>query len=660
MSQAKINIRSLFLITLLGSIVLAGALYPQSKAAKKWYDKGEKAGKSTEKVTYFKKAISLDPSFTEAYYKLGLVYQKDNKLNDAMKYLGRALFSRPSNLENSLRLKIVFEIGKIQFKLKSYHESKKSFLGALNLTESESQRIAVLQELSEVLIADEAYDDAVTRLKQAIQLDPKNKIRYEQRIKQTRQLKDIDQIYQAGAQFVKSRQFKKAIAKFEKVLTLDASFKDTQDQLTAAHKELATIQQREKAYHSSLIDPPSRSSSREMASKITSYRENSPGANRDAENLEESIFAKGMEQVKNKEWEAALKSFESVLSMNPQNSEAAEQKKLVLAAFEKSMQERLVSRYYNQGVKYLRRKKWVQAIIAFEKVLTLNSRHSAAKRSLQRAQTGLEERGSQTAKQHYYDQGMQAIEDEDWILAESIFGKLMKLDEDYLDTRAHKQIVTENVARLNKNADLLKQYQAGEYFFRRGKWQEAVQAFEKVTAQNANFHDVQLQLQFARERFEKSNQSTHKPSVPLTSLSFINYLGIGAVLLLIIPVLVLFFNRGVRGRVYIFLGQQDRAVKLYENLVDNGSMSDRLCLSLLHLFIIENRQDALAIKIFERALRLHLLVDKNRQDEVSAIVTRYYLGTWEKEVQQIDQKIELLERSESEIKPANDSPEQRE
>jgi tetratricopeptide (TPR) repeat protein len=108
---------------ILGIVNLA-SVYSQNKAAEKWYLQGQKASQSDEKVTYYQKAIALDPSYTEAYYELGVIYDQKAQSDQAMHYLGRALFSRPGNISDELRFKIVLQIGQVQTKLNRHREAR--------------------------------------------------------------------------------------------------------------------------------------------------------------------------------------------------------------------------------------------------------------------------------------------------------------------------------------------------------------------------------------------------------------------------------------------------------------------------------------------------------------------------------------------------------
>lgn len=627
------RVRSFFIILLLN--IFIGTSFTtvgiaQNKNAKKWFKRAEKTNLLDEKISHYQKAISLDPSYAEAYYELGVLYAQRTELDKAMDNLGRALFARPTDLDDELRHKIVFEIGKIQAKLGRYREAKESLIGALNLARSKDARVTVLQQFAQILLSGQFFEEAIARYQELKRLDRKNRSQYNEALKEARRLQEIDEIYQQGLKFLKAHRFEKAIASFEKVVGQESKFRDAAQRLEEAKQQLGTIRANERAFHSNMSNS-NVSTTEELANQITSENRLSNTAS----NTEGQILQKGMQYMKNDQWNEALQAFEAVLKLNPSNQVAANQIKRVQDALEKSMEERIVQKYYSEGLAYLKDNNWVNAIISFEKVLSLKPGHSKAKQNLSRAQKGLELAGQQSAKQRYYEQGMLAIQNEDWILAESLFKKLLSLDDQYKDVKTQMHFVQDKLAVLNQDMELVKLYRDGENYIRNGKWQAAVDVLAQVSAQNVNFRDVQVKLQFAREQLAhvwESARASQKRYYQTFWFWLLVSLALGILGFLI-------YSPSIRGRLMLILGLHGKAGNLYERLIDNGAMSDRLCLALLHLYLQENRKDKIAIKVYERALRLQLLQDQKEQEKVSEIVTQYYLVNWENEARQIDEKM---------------------
>ncbi|MBN2090677.1 tetratricopeptide repeat protein [candidate division KSB1 bacterium] len=627
----KIIRQLLFILIISGMWSL---LSSQNKAAKRWFDEGERASQLDEKITFYQKAIALDPSYTESYYRLGTIYRKKGDLEQATHFLGRALFSRPSDMDPNLRFKIVFEIGQIQSRTRKYREARESLIGALNLIDNKDQKILVLDELATVLIALRDYEGAITRYNEAARINPKNIQKYQQSVNHVKKLQEIDEDYQKANEFFMSRRYKNAITLFENIMKTDSTYRDVREKLKIARHELVAIQKQEQTWASSeqnQIKPEN------LAEEIIASQK---GTSRTS-SLEQTTYAKGLEYMQNKNWDAAIKSFETVLSINPNHFQAAEQLKIAQNSLENTMQQRIIDKYYREGLNQLRNQKWVQAIVSFEKVLTLEPQHNLAKINLGKAQAGLNQIGTISIKESYYEHARQSIQNEDWILANSVLSKLIEIDKNYLDVQQLMAQVQEKILAMNKDFDLNKLYDDGENFIRNAKWVEAILVFQKVQSQNPNFKDVNLKLQFAKEQHERSQQLAQNQVQTESNGSTAKTIWIVLLAVLILsPGVLYFISPGFRGRIFLLLGKHNQGQKIYERLLDTGVMSDQLCLSLLHIYLIENRKDALAVKVYERALRLNLLKDRNKQELVSLMVVQYHLDGWENEIQKVETKME--------------------
>jgi tetratricopeptide (TPR) repeat protein len=154
-------------------------------------------------------------------------------------------------------------------------------------------------------------------------------------------------------------------------------------------------------------------------------------------------------------WDQAVKSFEAVLMINPNHGEARKQLQIAQKELEKFMQNRIIQKYFGEGLKEFGKQDWIKAIIAFEKVLSLQPNHQPAKENLKKAQTRLENAGTNSAKKHYYEQALLAINEEDWVLAEALFNKINNLDQNYKDVPTQLKLVK---SKLTELADLLALY----------------------------------------------------------------------------------------------------------------------------------------------------------------------------------------------------------
>jgi type IV pilus biogenesis/stability protein PilW len=78
-------------------------------------------------VTYYKRAIAIDPDFSDAMNNLGVTYMKTENLNEAMKYFQKAL----KNPLYSTPDKAYANLGYALYKSGNYHDAQKTLQEAL-------------------------------------------------------------------------------------------------------------------------------------------------------------------------------------------------------------------------------------------------------------------------------------------------------------------------------------------------------------------------------------------------------------------------------------------------------------------------------------------------------------------------------------------------
>ena len=77
--------------------------------------------KSKEALLMFKKAITIEPNFVDAFYNTGNVLQSENQLNDAIKFYDKALSLDPKNLHAFHKKAIaLFKQGKLDQAIEFY------------------------------------------------------------------------------------------------------------------------------------------------------------------------------------------------------------------------------------------------------------------------------------------------------------------------------------------------------------------------------------------------------------------------------------------------------------------------------------------------------------------------------------------------------------
>lgn len=83
--------------------------------------KSYEQGDTESAITFFKKAVELDPDFVDAYFNLGAIYKKQKKYFYAIEALQKAIQLNPDDIE------ITYELGSCYLEEKKYPEAKKYF-----------------------------------------------------------------------------------------------------------------------------------------------------------------------------------------------------------------------------------------------------------------------------------------------------------------------------------------------------------------------------------------------------------------------------------------------------------------------------------------------------------------------------------------------------
>ncbi|MDZ7261824.1 MAG: tetratricopeptide repeat protein, partial [candidate division KSB1 bacterium] len=630
--------------------------YAQEKASD-WFQKGAQASDLDQQIACYQKAIELDPSYTEAYYNLGFAYERKGQLDKALQSFGRALLSRPNKLDSELRLKIVYELGIIYKKSGRYEEARESLSGALNLASKDETKIDILFQLGQVNVRLGAYDEAINQFKEALRLKPQNASQLNEAIKEAQRLKEIDSYYQAGVNYIQNRAFQKAITALEKVLELDANFKDAQQKLNQAKEGLLAQQKNEQEWQ--------RIQSQELVTEPIKFQnlEKNFAPAEESKKIEapqqlEALYTQGLTYLENKNWEQAISAFERLLSLSPDYKETTRWLDQARKGLEYDLRAHLLIQYYNEGLAEFRKRDWVQAIIAFEKVRNIDPNYRDVAEKLRQAQRRLDQEGEEVAKLRYYNQGMLAIKKNDWINAVTLFERLVEIDPDYKDARQRLEEARAVLENKIVSSEAVQLYNEGMNWLAQKEWLKALIAFEKARILAPEYKDIQDKLVEARTELKRKEEALLEEQ-KVKQRKKIIWVLMGAVLtLVVVPVVGVFvFLPSIKAQLYLALGKKEKASQLYEHLLATGNVSDKLCLSLCNLYLLENRRDEAAIKLYERVLRLNLIPEAQKKDELSTIVTQYYVNKWRIDTRAIEAVIEeALNKETSEVNEVTSVP----
>ena len=116
-------------------------------------------------ITYFKKAIAVDPNFSEAFNNLGIAYEKSGKPEEAIgaykKALSNPMYKNPERAYNNL--------GRVYYRLGRYDDAIEAYQAALRRV---NDFYFSYYGLALCYNAKGQYGDASTALTRAMELDP--------------------------------------------------------------------------------------------------------------------------------------------------------------------------------------------------------------------------------------------------------------------------------------------------------------------------------------------------------------------------------------------------------------------------------------------------------------------------------------------------------
>jgi len=103
---------------------------PTELEALRQHNKGTEsmlANKFKEAIFYFKKAIEFNPGFTEAFYNLGITYEKLGKYKDSIEVLKRVIQLKPDHANAH------YAQGYAYYKLKKYNDAVAAFKQSIKI-----------------------------------------------------------------------------------------------------------------------------------------------------------------------------------------------------------------------------------------------------------------------------------------------------------------------------------------------------------------------------------------------------------------------------------------------------------------------------------------------------------------------------------------------
>ncbi len=162
-------------------------------------------------------------------------------------------------------------------------------------------------------------------------------------------------------------------------------------------------------------------------------------------------------------------------------------------------------------------------------------------------------------------------------------------------------------------------YQKGLFALHNGDWQQAVSAFEKIQLLDTEYKDLRNNLADARFNLIKSQIVKNQKS---SSNGNSTFLVVGSTISVIfLPILgLLILSPVTRAKILFLQGKYDRAATIYEKKLLKNPGTIKLYALLANIYLLTNRSDAKALKVFEMILKLNIFTD--RRNEINSIMAK--------------------------------------
>lgn len=578
---------SLFFVLVTAVIFTPGAsVHSQDKAAD-WFERGLNAANPNSRIAAFEKTIAIDPDYVEAYFYLGLAYKQKNMLNEAELALTKAYFKNPYALNNEIKARILFEMGVIKSNLGKTLEAVDSFKGAKALAGNNNALKGRIQyELGLVYIRNGDYRLALKELREGRDIIPQSSDLFNKAIAEAESNKNILKTYNNGLTLLNNSKYQQAIQEFEQVIRQNAHFKNVQAKLVEAKTS--------------------------QTKSNTNKRIN-------------DIYQQALSAKQKKKYQLALKLFQQVAKDNPNFRDVANELRQVQNHQPAPLPSRTtadnIERLYAQGKAALSNKKFEQAIKAFRQVKTIQTTYKDTDRLLNNAQNELSRQAVRDRKlETLYNEGLNFLANKDWSNALSRFREVQQTKPGYKEIEQKMFDLKQAVAtEKNMLAAIDSLYQKGVFALQSENWLNAVVLFEKVDALMPGYKDAGKKLLEANLNFNNTNldkEDTNQPNLILiTSMVFLS---------LLIPVAgVLIFSPTLKARMYLIKGKYNDAALLLEQIIKKKPEKLKLYPLLAHIYLLEDRQDETALKIYEMILKLNISTPKRTQ--INSIVANHYL-----------------------------------
>lgn len=564
------------------------AAQTQNPKALNWLRTGLTEKELAKKIAAYHKAIEFDSLLVEAMYNLGLAYKKQQNYVLAEQWLAKAYAAKPEKLADELKQQILTELGRAYKKTGKMRDSETAFRNAKAVAADRTTRANISFELGRCLYEQGRREEALVELREGQQLSPND-------------MRD---------------NFKNYIELVEK---------DMESQRLYAAAEQALTQGNTQQAQALAAELQQKNPGAKNAGTLTARIDSSLEAEASRRALA-ALYEQAQKETAAGHWEEVITIYEALLRQASTYKDAPAKLEMARQQLAEQQKQAQLEEDYTAGMSALREKNWTMAILAFEKVLKTDESFRDAQKRLNEAERELEDESTETVVARYYVDGVAALNRNDLGNALAALEKVRRLNASYrnvnnlleeIDQRLQQQAKPAAAAASEKIDSL---YQEALAARAQEDWLQALVALEKLQLLQPNYRDVVTLLAESRAQVSAAGRTAAENS----GGSAWPVIGGALVALVMLPALgVMAFSATTRARLHLLRGNLLAAAQLYEKILLRHPDRVKLYPLLANIYLLMQRQDERAMKIYQTVLNLNIATQK--RDEINAIVAQNYL-----------------------------------
>ncbi len=560
-----------------------------STPAANWFNRGLSERDPLKKIEAYSRALEYDPQFIEAFFNLGLIYMQQNDFSNSEQFFNKALTVRDGQINTKLKSQIFFYLAMINKQQDNFQAREANLLEAKKLVQEKSTQIIISSELGRLYFKQLRYQEALQELRRGRELDKSNQSFFDNLINIIEKEIELERLYKEAEQAMANENLLQANSLLLQIKAANPNFRDVQAKI---------------AMTDSLLK-----------------------ARAEGEILSE-LYQQAARYAEEGALQNAITTYEILLQQSADFKDAKERLDDLKKRFQEEELARILADEYVIGVEALSKNNWTRAIIAFEKVLELDPAHTEARKKLAFANRGLQQEGTESVVNQFYNDALSAIDRGESSSALAALEKVRHLKPNFKDTdslianleSALKSNRTDASSPLGSYYNTL--YDDAVKSLGEKNWMQAVLKLEKLRVLKPDDSNVVNLLTQARANLKLASLTAGKNSQ--ASRATMVYFGGALAAIVILPALgIFFFSATSRARFQFLRGNYLRAAQIYERLLTQHPDRVKLYVKLANIYLISGREDDRALKIFKAIISLNLAPHIHPQ--INSIIAQRYL-----------------------------------